>query len=452
MADPTITDLLAGADDDVVVIDPATTWSRRDLFEAVERVAAGLRGAGVTSGDRVAVVLRASGRSVAALLGARAIGALVCPVDPDQRDVLGQLRATAIVGEAGDAGVLAIDELLRGERAPLAPAEDGTSAWGISTSGTTGRPKTAVLLQSGVAHITDACSQVVGYRTGDRIVSPLPFHHVYGLSQIWMSLRARATLLLPPWPLAPADMAAWSERATVLAMVPSTLRLFLARGGRPRVRLVTLSGQGTPPELRRTFVDALPETEFLQFYGLTEGFRVLWLSAEEFITRPDMTGRPCPGITASIDDQGELWIEGPNVAAGYLDDPERTAVRFPGGKLRTGDVFEKHGDLFRYVGRADGIFKSFGEKVVPEVIERVVLAHASIETCVVIPREQAGELRPVLLAVPRGTAPETSDLMAFLRTELPSAMVPVRIRLVESLPTTASGKVKRNDPSLKELL
>src|SRR5262249_2696180 len=150
------------------------------------------------------------------------------------------------------------------------------------------------------------------------------------------------------------ELMRWAERATVLAGVPRTCRM-LTQGtdvsSLGRLRLVTLAGQATNPADRRAFSRALPKTEFVHFYGLTEATtRVLWLPAEEFLSNIESTGRAIPGVHAWTDADGELWVEGPNVAEGYLDDPEATRARFPAGRLRTGDLFESTAGLFRYLG------------------------------------------------------------------------------------------------------
>jgi acyl-CoA synthetase (AMP-forming)/AMP-acid ligase II len=216
--------------------------------------------------------------------------------------------------------------------------------------------------------------------------------------------------------------------------------------------MVTLSGQSTPAAMRAGFAQALPQTLFLQYYGLTEAFRVLWLQGSDFLEHAQATGRPSPGVKLSLDADGELWVEGPTLAAGYFDDPEETARRFIGGKLRTGDLFERDGDLYRYLGRRDGMFKSYGQKVIPEVIEGVFRTHPAIEACVVVPEETSGELRPMLVAVSRKTAPPVGELLRYARERLPSVMVPARVSFVLELPMTTSGKILRQSVSAKRTI
>jgi nonribosomal peptide synthetase MxcG len=349
-------------------------------------------------------------------------------------------------GAVQGAGALDLAGLLREPAGPMLIHEGPSEGWGLSTSGTSGQSRTVVLRLESVAHITQSIQGLIGYQEADRILCCPPFHHIYGLSQLWLALRARALLLIPPSPLLPGDIVSWSRQATLVAAIPAFARQMMEAPSRPAPRLVTLSGQATIPGDRLALAAAFPGTQFLQFYGLTEAFRSLWLSSDEFTRYPEATGRPTPGMSAWVDEDGELWLEGPNVAAGYLDDPEETARKFPAGRLRTGDLFKAGDGLFSFLGRRDGAFKSFGEKVVPEVVERALQADPGVERCLVTAERMSGELRPVAWIVPRGAAPAAAELLRAVRGRVPAAMVPSRIEFVESLPTTPSGKILRRVP------
>jgi acyl-CoA synthetase (AMP-forming)/AMP-acid ligase II len=450
VSDRTLADLLEGADALPALWDSKVRWTRGELRAATSCVATGLWRAGVRPGDRVAIAARGDARAVAALLGARAVGALTCVLEPRRAALLlPALKARAVIsdGAVQEAGVLDLTGLLREAAGPLRPQEGPAESWGLSTSGTSGLPRTVVLRRESVAHITESIQGLAGYRETDRILCCPPFHHIYGLSQLWLALRSRALLLIPPSPMLPGDILSWSRQATLVAAIPAFVRHMMAAPERPTPRLVTLAGQATIPEDRLAFAAAFPDTQFLQFYGLTEAFRSLWLPADEFTRYPEATGRPTPGMSAWVDEEGELWLEGPNVAAGYLDDPEETARRFPGGRLRTGDLFKLEHGLFSFLGRRDGVFKSFGEKVVPEVVERAVQAHPGVERCLVTAEQGAGgELRSIAWVVPRGEPPAVAELLRVIRERVPAAMVPARVEFVPSLPATASGKVLRRAP------
>lgn len=450
MMDPTLLDLWDGAPGAPAVEDAEGEWSRGELAAAAGGVARALRVAGVRPGERVAVVSAGGRPLIAGLLGARAAGALACPVSPREATLLPRLDARAVLVD----GVLpgghprAVDLLAAlADPAPLEVDGGPEEAWGIATSGTTGPPRVVLIGEDGVAFVTDAVDRLAGYQPGERVLCPLPLHHTYGLSQLWLCLRAGAILRLPRAPVLPGDLAREAEHADVLATVSTTARQLLSTGARPRLRLVTLAGQETLPEDRARFAQALPETAFVVYYGQTEATtRVLWLPPEDFTRHPDAAGVPLPGVDATLVD-GELVVRGPNVALGYLDDPVATEERFRGGALHTGDLFEACPGGLRFLGRRDGTFKRAGEKVVPERVEAALRAHPGVAAALVLPeRGDDGDLVPVAWIVGTDTPVSERDLVLHLRRLLPSAMVPVRHRFVPSLPMTPSGKLARKAP------
>lgn len=433
------------------VEDRAGLWSRGALRRAVRHAHAYFAAAGVGAGQRVAVVCADDKRLIAAILGARAAGAVVCLLDP--AEAVGQLPGIGprlVVGATPVRGIdtVAVDTVLAAPGSPPPTAPDAPFAWGIATSGSTGPPRTVVLTERSVAHVTAAVQERVRYTPHDRIHGGLPLHHTYGLSQLWLAIASGACLYLPGIHPTKGGLSRWLGGATVLPTIPSKLRLLCEIGARPDARLVTLAGQEADSDARAFFASRMPHSRFVYFYGLTEATtRVLWLDHDEFLQRPRATGRPIRGVHAWIDAEGELWVEGPNVAAGYLDDPTATAMRFPEGKLRTGDCFEADGDLFCFVGRIDGVFKRFGEKVVPERVEAALRSHPGVVGCLVMPeRGPGGEAVPVAWVVPRDGAGDERALLRHARTLLPPVMVPTEVRFVTSLPTTSGGKLVRRAP------
>jgi nonribosomal peptide synthetase MxcG len=139
--DSTLRDLFAGPGDEVIAEDARDTWRRSEMISAVARVAGGLRREGVRSGDRVAISMPASLGAVAALLGARAAGALCCPIDPRQPRPLDTLRPSLVIAERSLQGfrTVTLSALLSGPGSDS--ITDGSGAWGIATSGTTGEHK-----------------------------------------------------------------------------------------------------------------------------------------------------------------------------------------------------------------------------------------------------------------------------------------------------------------------
>ncbi len=433
------------------VEDRSGVWTRGDLRRGVQYAHAYFSRIGIRPGSRVAIVTGDDKRVVAALLGARAAGALVCPIDPAGAEgQVARIRPRLVVAVGRVPGVDAIDVgALFVEPAPPIPvARGGASAWGVATSGSSGPPKTVVLTENSVAHVTAAIQELVRYTPQDRVHGGLPLHHTYGLSQLWLAIASGACLYLPGGQPTQAGLRRWLGGATVLPTIPSKLRLLYELGARPEARLITLAGQAAEPDTRKLLASWQLSSTYLYFYGLTEATtRVLWLGHEEFFQRPRATGRPIRGVRAWVEADGELWVEGANVAAGYLNDPAATALRFPEGKLRTGDYFEVEGDLFNYLGRVDGIFKRFGEKVIPEQVEAAIESHPDVLRCLVTPEAgPGGEAVPVAWVVGRGGSGDGSALIRHARRLLPPVMVPTAVRFVSSLPTTPNGKLLRRAP------
>jgi len=445
--DPTLHDLVRGPGDRTILNDGERDWSRSDFAAAVGRASGALRARGVLPGDMVVVETVPGVQTPIALLGARAAGAVACPVAAaDLSAALAAIDPRVVVTErAVDGRATVTTSALLAQDHSLEIVDGEGVAWGIRTSGSTGKAKTVLLSEDTVAAITESSRTLLGYSGDDRVHSPLPFHHILGLSQLWVTLRAGALLVIPRAALSPAELVAWARDATIFPAIPLYMRWLSKSATRPAFRTVTLGGQPTLPADRRQFAEAFPRTAFFNVYGLTEAFRALWLHPDEFVSEVEATGRPFPGMTATLAEDGELWLEGAHVATSYHRDPDGTAARFPRPRtVRTGDLFRRSGDLFTYVGRADAMFKSRGEKVIPELVERALEAHPGVARCLVTATSLDGrELQPIARIVATGAPPTADELRRFLGDLVPAAMIPIRFDVVETLPMTPSGKLLR---------
>lgn len=450
--DSTLANLSLLSEDLPAIEDGNGLWTRGNLRRNVQAAAAYFRRNEIGVGDRVTVVTVEDKRVVAALLGARTVGALTCPID--RIEAVGhveRIKPRLCVATEAIQGIdtIDIDALFAEPGSPLSgPVEGASSAWGVNTSGSSGPPKTVILTEDSVAHVTAAVQELVEYKQDDRVHGALPLYHTYGLSQLWLAMASGACLYLPCGQPTRANLDRWLGGCTVLPTIATKLRSLLEIGARSNVRLITLAGQGADADTRALFAKQQPHSRFIHFYGLTEATtRVLWLGHDEFFQRPRATGRPIRGVRAWVEADGELWVEGPNVAGGYLDNPEATARRFPGGRLRTGDYFEADGDLFNYLGRLDGVFKRFGEKVIPERVEAALQSHPEVlQSLVTSEPGPGGEVVPVAWVVGRDEFSDGQSLIRHVRPRLPPVMVPVVVRFVSSLPTTTHGKLLRLAP------
>lgn len=400
--DPLLDDLARAPAEALAVTDATGAWTYRELRDAVAAIR--------KPGPVLHLAAHPRRETVAMLLAGRAHGAMVVPRDP--------------------------------RRAEPVLAPEPAAAWAVATGGTTGAGRWVALSAGGVAAVTDGVQAVAPYVATDRVLSTLPLWHTYGLSQLWLCLRAGAALHLLPSPLLPGELALQAPSATVLPAVPGTFRALLSTGARPALRLVTLAGQDTPLADRSAFSAALSGTDFVHFYGLTEATtRVLWLDPRRFCE--DETGAPIPGVDALLAEDGELVVRGPNVALGYLGNPLATRARFGAGDLRTGDLFRRTAAGFRFLGRRDGSFKRFGELVVPEQVEAALASHPEVAEARVS-RDPGVEPGVFAELVARGRPLALDELRRYARAHLPPAMVPTRVHWLPALPRTHAGKLRRS--------
>src|SRR5207237_166293 len=154
-------------------------------------------------------------------------------------------------------------------------------------------------------------------------------------------------------------------------------------------------------------------------------------------------GQPVPGYDAELDEAGQLRVRGDSAALGYWADDEKTARTFAGGRVPTGDLFERDADgFFWYRGRADDLLKVGGIWVAPLEVENCLLLHPAVAECAVVGYEEDGLTLPRAYVVLRAAA-AAGELQDFVRSELSPHKYPRDVRFVDALPKTASGKLDR---------
>lgn len=374
-------------------------------------------------------------------------GEAVLPLDPSAPDAvvdaqLRALRPTHLVDDAGR-------RTLPGGY----PARSGTAAV-VVTSGTTGAPKGAELGADAVTAAAVSTSAALGAGPGDTWLCCVPPRGVAGLMVL---ARARQTGL----PLVVHDrFDAARVAATLMAgermlvsLVPTMLRRILdvlpgevlpgdrpvpgvKSGSGPGVRpLVVLGGAPIPPGLVAEAADR--GLHVVSTYGLSEtcGGCVL-------------DGQPLPGVKLRIALDGEVLVRGPVVMRGYRGDPTATAAVLRGGWLCTGDLgrLDEDGRL-RILGRCRDLVVSGGVNVHPAAVERVLAAHPAVVEAGVagLPDPEWGE-RVTAWVVPAdpGAPPDLEELRTFARDRLAAAELPRQLVLVDRLPRTDAGKLRRH--------
>ena len=369
------------------------------------------------------------------------------------------LRCIALRDDADFAQHVAVHEPL----SPPLPADPGAVALMLYTSGTTSRPKGALITHGNLTANIEALHEAWGWRGDDVLLHVLPIFHVHGLTvALHGALRAgAAAVMLPRFDADRVLALLESRRFTVFMGVPTIhRRLHRAAEGRAcdfsHMRLMTSGSDRLPDDLFRGVQQRFKVT-LLERYGMTETGMNLSnpLQGER---RRGSVGLPLPGVQARVVDRqtgqplpdgqvGELQIRGPHVCKGYHGQPEQTAAAFTAdGWLRTGDLAERAADgYFTLQGRAKDLIISGGMNVYPPEVERALLAHAGVNAAAVIgcADEEWGE-RVVALVVPADCAGlSAAELQAWCRVRLAPYKMPRTWHFVAVLPQNALGKVRK---------
>ena len=457
--------------------------------EASGRLAAALAGCGVGVGDRVAVRIEKSADAVLLYLACLRLGAVFVPTNPagtppefehvlcdsqprlavvspqDEpllRPVLGRAGVPRweTLGTQGEGSLLG---LAAPETAGVAGAAHAmqTVAAIVYTSGTTGRPKGAMLTRANLASNAAVLAQEWRFSGADRLLHALPLFHVHGLFVAINTVLASgsAMLLLPKF-----DAAAVIEHlavSTVFMGVPTHYtRLLqepaLSRAASASLRLFVSGSAPLLPETHREFHERTGHT-ILERYGMTE---TLMNTSNPYPGPrvPGSVGAPLPGISLRVTRResgtvadpgsiGTLEVRGPNVFAGYWADPEKTRAEFtPDGWFRTGDLGRIDAQGFVWiVGRAKDLVISGGYNVYPKEVETELDAiEGVLESAVFgVPHPDFGEGVTAAVVLKGGVELGESALIEAVRGRLSAYKVPKRVLLLAELPRNAMGKVRK---------
>ena len=366
--------------------------------------------------------------------------------------------------EGGEEGATDIKELLGAGQAPpqveIDPVED--LAVLPYSSGTTGLPKGVMLSHRNLVANILQCDGLLPIGEDDVLIGVLPFFHIYGMTVIMnMGLHSGATVVTMPRFDLEQFLKLVDERGVSTAYVVPPIALALAK--HPLVDEHDLSSlrmimSGAAPlgaELTERVASRI-DVPVTQGYGMTELSPVTHLCPLDRI-KPGSIGLPVPGTeTRIVDpesgedaDRGELWIRGPQVMKGYLNNDDATAETITDeGWLRTGDIAEADEDGFlSIVDRLKELIKYKGYQVPPAELEAVLIDHPAVADCAVIgvPDEEAGEL-PKGFVVVAGEGEASDEEILDYVAERVAPMKKLRaLERVEEIPKSASGKILRRE-------
>jgi amino acid adenylation domain-containing protein len=452
-------------------------------------LAARLRALGVGPESRVGLCLPRSFDLLAALLAVLKAGAAYVPLDPaNPRDRLSFLLADSrvpvlltvrsLAEELGEplssspTRVICLDEEPAGNGPGLSVAVDPDGlAYVIYTSGSTGTPNGVLVPHRGAVNLIREAAALYQVTPESRILQTASVGFDASVLEIFLALAHGASLCLvrEEERLTPAVLAdrLLSQKVTTGVVTPSLLSV-LPESRLKSLRSISVGGEACPAELSARWA---PGRRFLNCYGPTEttifATVSILLGEEEKIT----IGRPVANAAAYVVDRellplpigavGELVVGGVGLARGYLDRPEKTAIKFVpdpfsggssgrggrGGRLyRTGDLarFTPSGEI-EFLGRLDDQVKVRGFRIELGEIEAALLRHPGLQAAVVLaPADAGGERKLIAYAAgPAEARPTEPELRAFLAEHLPEYMVPAHLVLLDALPTTPGGKVDR---------
>lgn len=480
----------------VALVTPQKAFSYAELNREANRAAHALSALGLRAGDRIGVLCMNYPEFLALLFGAGKIGVVVVTLNyrltaPELAFPISDSNVRVLfVGSEQTAMIPQLQELTRVEKifalegdAPagcetyvslVANQSDAEPAEPISwdaplltvyTSGTTGKPKGAVLTHAN--QFWNAMNDILalGLTANDITLTVLPLVHVGGIG-----LFTLPTLLMGGRVVMPRKFDAESaielierERVTIMMGVPAVWGALLAS---PRfaaadfssVRFFYNGGDRCPLQVVRAFrARGLP---FAGGYGLTETSPTATMmeaeDAERGTQRLGFIGKPAFFTEARVvnsdrqdvprGEAGELWLRGPNVFGGYWNRPEANVESFVDGWFRTGDLVEQDADGFLYVvGRLKEMFKSGGLNVYPAEIENLLEQHPAVrEACVIgVPDAKWNEVGRAVVALKPGAKATEADLVAWCEGKLAHFKMPKSFVFVEALPRNTLGKINR---------
>ncbi|HSV82767.1 MAG TPA: AMP-binding protein [Ramlibacter sp.] len=471
------------ADAPCVHTEQGQVLTRRWMDQWSARYANALLAAGCVAGDRAAVQVEKSPQALALYLGCLRAGLVFLPLNTAYQAselayLLADARPRVFVGTdttvAREAGIAAFSFDAQGagtladaaapcalEVPSQATAPEAIAAL-LYTSGTTGRPKGAMLSHRSLAHAARTLGTLWRFTDSDVLLHTLPLFHAHGLFiSSNTALAAGASLLFQDKFDAPRVVEALG-RATVFMGVPTYYHRLLGQPGlQPElcrnVRLFTCGSAPLSAEVHREFAQRTGH-QIVERYGTTETM-IISSNPLDGERRPGAVGLPLPGVEFRIadgDDQplaagevGMIQVRGDGLFSGYWMKPEQSREEFSAdGYFRTGDLGRVgEGGYVSITGRSKDLIISGGYNVYPAEVESAIDEMPSVRECAVIgkPHPDFGEA-VVAFVIPTDATrpPHAADVIQWAKKRLANFKVPKQVVVVDELPRNVMGKVLKN--------
>lgn len=476
------------------------TWA--DLRRRVAALAGALSGRGVGFGDRVMILMLNRTEFVESVLAANMIGAIAVPLNfrltPTEiavlvedcvahvmlteaalapvaigvRNIQPLLSVIVVAGGSSQDSVFGYEDLLNEAGDVHEPVDipNDSPALIMHTSGTTGRPKGAVLTH---ANLTGQAMTAL-YTSGANINSDVgfvgvPLFHIAGIGNMLTGLLlGLPTVIYPLGAFDPGQLldVLEAEKVTGIFLVPAQWQAVCTeQQARPRdlrLRVLSWGAAPAPDALLRQMSATFPETQILAAFGQTEMSPVTcMLLGEDAIAKRGSVGRVIPTVAARVVDQnmndvpvgevGEIVYRAPTLMSCYWNNPEATAEAFAGGWFHSGDLVRMDSDGYVWVvDRKKDMIISGGENIYCAELENVLASHPDIAEVAVIGRadEKWGEV-PIAVAAVTNDDLRIEDLGEFLTDRLARYKHPKALEIVDALPRNPAGKVLKTELRLR---
>jgi acyl-CoA synthetase (AMP-forming)/AMP-acid ligase II len=491
----TIDELLKmGAASDIAIVAPdRPPLTYEGLRAHVGETAAQLNALGVGSNDRVAIVLP-NGPEMASAFLSIASAATTAPLNPAYRQeefsfYLSDLNAKALLVDSGSESpaVAAANELgipvfelahadtdpagkfkLSGQ--PAGPAVKSGPATGdeigmvLHTSGTTSRPKIVPLSQKNLCASAGHIGRTLALTPQDRCLNIMPLFHIHGLmAAVLASIAAGASVYCTPGFNA-LRVFAWMDDAepTWYTAVPTMHQTILARAGRNRdiierrkLRFIRSSSASLPPAVMRELEEVF-QAPVIESYGMTEAAHQMASNllppgdrkpgTVGVAAGPEVGIMDLDGTLLATGQIGEIVIRGPNVTAGYENNPEANATAFTNGWFHTGDQGTLDADGYLSItGRLKEIINRGGEKIAPLEVDNIIQEHPAVAQVLTfaMPHRSLGEEVAAAVVLQDGETATEQEIRDFTAKHLADFKVPRRIIFLDEIPKGATGKLQR---------
>lgn len=476
------------------------TWA--DLRRRVAALAGALSGRGVGFGDRVMILMLNRTEFVESVLAANMIGAIAVPLNfrltPTEiavlvedcvahvmlteaalapvaigvRNIQPLLSVIVVAGGSSQDSVFGYEDLLNEAGDVHEPVDipNDSPALIMYTSGTTGRPKGAVLTH---ANLTGQAMTAL-YTSGANINSDVgfvgvPLFHIAGIGNMLTGLLlGLPTVIYPLGAFDPGQLldVLEAEKVTGIFLVPAQWQAVCTeQQARPRdlrLRVLSWGAAPAPDALLRQMSATFPETQILAAFGQTEMSPVTcMLLGEDAVAKRGSVGRVIPTVAARVVDQnmndvpvgevGEIVYRAPTLMSCYWNNPEATAEAFAGGWFHSGDLVRMDSDGYVWVvDRKKDMIISGGENIYCAELENVLASHPDIAEVAVIGRadEKWGEV-PIAVAAVTNDDLRIEDLGEFLTDRLARYKHPKALEIVDALPRNPAGKVLKTELRLR---